>query len=395
MGAPHLRRPKTYQMTTPETLKTTPLHERHLALGAKMVPFAGYDMPISYTGLREEHEAVRDRVGMFDVSHMGEFIVRGPEALDFIQYVTSNDASKLGIGEAQYSAFPTPEGGIVDDLLVYRLTEEHCSAGERAYMLVVNASNIAKDWAWLNEHNRFDASLIDISAQTALLAVQGPKAVEALQWHTTVKLRDMKYYTFVKTTFAGIDNVMVSATGYTGAGGFELYVPAGHALEVWDAIIAGAQQPTVRMSDHTVTPVGLGARDSLRLEMGYALYGNDIDGTTSTLESGLGWITKLGKGEFVGGEFLRKQQKEGLKRRLVGLRIHDRRVARHDYPILDADGERIGHVTSGSQSPSLGYPVALGYVPFAMRKLGTRVSVDAGSKRLEAEVVALPFFGSK
>ncbi len=380
-------------MTTPETLKTTPLHQRHLESGAKMVPFAGYDMPISYAGLREEHEAVRTRAGMFDVSHMGEFIVRGPQALDLIQHVTSNDASRLAIGQAQYSAFPTPGGGIVDDLLVYRLTEEHCSRGERAYMLVVNASNIAKDWAWLGEHNRFDASLVDISERTALLAVQGPKAVQALQWHTTVKLDEMKYYTFVKTTFAGVDNVIVSATGYTGAGGFELYLPAEHAPAIWDAILSAAHQPTERMSDHHVTPVGLGARDSLRLEMGYALYGNDIDDTTSTLEAGLGWVTKLGKGDFVGRAFLAAQQEEGLKRRLVGLRIHDRRVARHGYRLLDAAGGPIGHVTSGSQSPTLGYPIALGYVPFAMRKPGTRVLVDAGTKRLEAEVTAVPFVG--
>ena len=380
--------------TAPEALETTPLHDKHLALGAKMVPFAGYDMPISYTGLREEHEAVRNRCGMFDVSHMGEFIVRGKEALDLVQAVTSNDAARLEIGQAQYSTFPTEEGGIVDDLLVYRLPEEHCSAGERAYMLVVNASNIAKDWAWLREHNRFDAKLIDISGATALLAVQGPKAVEALQWHTTVKLRDMPYYTFVKTTFATVPNVIVSATGYTGAGGFELYLPADKASQVWDAILSGAGQPTERMGDHHVTPVGLGARDSLRLEMGYALYGNDIDDATSTLEAGLAWVTKLGKGDFVGREFLARQQAEGLKRRLVGLRIHDRRVARHGYPIVDAAGTRIGEVTSGSQSPTLGYPIAMGYVPFAMRKPGTRVWVDAGSKRLAAEVVKVPFVGA-
>ncbi len=360
-----------------------------------MVPFAGYDMPISYVGLREEHEAVRNRAGIFDVSHMGEFIVRGPEALDLIQYVTSNDASKLAIGEAQYSAFPTPEGGIVDDLLVYRLTEEHCSKGERAYMLVVNASNIAKDWAWLQEHNRFDASLIDISEQTALLAVQGPKAAEALQRHTTLKLAEMRYYTFVKTTFAGIDNVIVSATGYTGAGGFELYIPAERAVQIWDAIVSGAHHPSDRPGDRHVTPVGLGARDSLRLEMGYALYGNDIDDTTSTLEAGLGWVTKMKKGEFVGRDFLVAQQAEGLERRLVGLRVGDRRVARHGYRILDAAGEPIGHVTSGSQSPSLGYPIAMGYVPFGLRTPGSKVLIDTGGKRLNAEVVALPFFGAK
>ena len=376
-----------------EVLLTTPLHDRHLAMGAKMVPFAGYDMPISYTSLREEHEAVRSRVGMFDVSHMGEFIVRGKEALDLIQYVTSNDASVLEIGQAQYSCFPTPEGGIVDDLLVYRLPEDRCSEGERAYMLVVNASNIDKDWAWLQQHNTFDTQLINISEQTALLAVQGPKAVEALQWLTTVKLRDMTYYTFTKAQFAGVDNVLISATGYTGAGGFELYIPADKAPQVWDAILNSGQVSTIKQDDerHEVVPVGLGARDSLRLEMGFALYGNDIDDTTSTLEAGLGWITKLAKGDFVGKSFLKQQKKDGLRRRLVGIRINDRRVARHGYPIVDDAGVEIGVITSGSQSPSLGYPIALGYVPFAMRKPGTPVSVSTGKKLLAGEVVRLPF----
>ena len=383
-------------MTNTDQLKTTPLHAKHLALSAKMAPFAGYDMPISYTSLREEHNAVRERAGIFDVSHMGEFVVRGPEALDLIQHVTTNDVSRLEIGQAQYSAFATPEGGIVDDLLVYRLPEDHCAASERAYMLVVNASNIEKDWAWLQQHNRFDARLIDISEETALLAVQGPKAVEALQWHTTVKLRDLAYYTFVKTEFAGIPNVIVSATGYTGAGGFELYVPADKASQIWDAIISGAHQPTDRMGDHHVTPVGLGARDSLRLEMGFALYGNDIDDQTSTLEAGLGWITKLDKGDFVGRDYLERQQAAGLSRRLVGLRIHDRRVARHGHAIVDDAGRPIGVITSGSQSPTLGYPIALGYVPFKMRKLGTKLSVDVGGGKLvAAEVVRVPFARSQ
>ena len=400
--------PNTTTTTTPTpapALKRTPLHDRHVASGAKMAPFAGYDMPISYAGLREEHEAVRTRVGMFDVSHMGEFIVRGRQALDLIQHVTSNDAAKLAVGQAQYSCFPTPEGGIVDDLLVYRLPEEHCSAGERAYMLVVNASNIAKDWAWLQRYaGDFDTQLIDISDATALLAVQGPKAIEAIQWLTTAKLRELEYYTFVKTQFAGVDNVIVSATGYTGSGGFELYVPAAKAPQVWDAILAGGAKLTERLDDpaHRVVPVGLGARDSLRLEMGFALYGNDIDDTTSTLEAGLGWITKFGKGDFVGKDFLARQKAAGLERRLVGIRLHERRVARHGYPIVDAAGvaggadaaasaPRIGVVTSGSMSPSLGYPIALGYVPFAMRRPGTPVTVSTGKKLLAGEVVRLPF----
>ena len=379
---------------TETQLKTTPLHDRHVAMGAKMAAFAGYDMPISYAGLREEHEAVRERVGMFDVSHMGEFVVRGPQALDLIQRVTSNDVAKLEIGQAQYSCFPTPDGGIVDDLLVYRLPEDKCAAGERAYMLVVNASNIAKDWAWIHEHaGGYDARLVDISAETALLAVQGPKAAEALQWLTTLRLRELEYYTFRKTEFAGVDGVIVSATGYTGAGGFELYLPAAKAPQVWDAILNSGQVDTVRQDDasHRVVPVGLGARDSLRLEMGFALYGNDIDDTTSALEAGLGWITKLDKGDFVGAEFLREQKEAGLKRRLVGIRVDDRRVARHGYPIVDADGEAIGHVTSGTMSPTLGYPIALGYVPWRMRKPGTPVTIDAGRKLLAGEVVRVPF----
>lgn len=374
-----------------DQLKRTPLHSRHLAMNAKMSPFAGYDMPISYGTLREEHEAVRNQAGMFDVSHMGEFIVRGKEAREFIQYITSNDLSKLKVGQAQYSCFPTPEGGIVDDLLVYRLPQDTCAEGERAYMLVVNASNIEKDWAWLQKHNTFDTRLIDISEQTALLAVQGPKATEALQWLTSTKLSDMQYYTFVKDQFAGIDNVIISATGYTGSGGFELYLPADRAGEVWDAILGTSAIETEAGSEVQVVPVGLGARDSLRLEMGFALYGNDIDDQTSTLEAGLGWITKLDKEEFIGKQFLVDQKASGIKRRLVGIRVDDRRVARHGYAIVDSADKEIGVITSGSQSPSLGYPIAMGYVPFKMRKPGTKVRISTGKKVLEGEVVKVPF----
>lgn len=374
-----------------DQLKRTPLHSRHLAMNAKMSPFAGYDMPISYGTLREEHEAVRNQAGMFDVSHMGEFIVRGKEAREFIQYITSNDLSKLKVGQAQYSCFPTPEGGIVDDLLVYRLPQDTCAEGERAYMLVVNASNIEKDWAWLQKHNTFDTRLIDISEQTALLAVQGPKATEALQWLTKTKLSDMQYYTFVKDQFAGIDNVIISATGYTGSGGFELYLPADRAGEVWDAILGTSAIETEAGSEVQVVPVGLGARDSLRLEMGFALYGNDIDDQTSTLEAGLGWITKLDKEEFIGKQFLVDQKASGIKRRLVGIRVDDRRVARHGYAIVDSADKEIGVITSGSQSPSLGYPIAMGYVPFKMRKPGTKVRISTGKKVLEGEVVKVPF----
>jgi aminomethyltransferase len=374
-----------------DQLKLTPLHSRHLAMNAKMAPFAGYDMPISYGTLREEHEAVRSEAGMFDVSHMGEFIVRGKEAKEFIQHVTSNDMSKLKIRQAQYSCFPTPEGGIVDDLLIYRLPEDMCAEGEHAYMLVVNASNIEKDWAWLQKHNTFDTRLINISEQTALLAVQGPKAASALQWLTTTKLSDMQYYTFTKGQFAGVDNVIISATGYTGSGGFELYIPAEKAPEVWDAILGASAVNTEQDEDVQVVPVGLGARDSLRLEMGFALYGNDIDDSTSTLEAGLGWITKLDKEDFVGKQFLVDQKAAGIKRRLVGIRVDDRRVARHGYPIVDEHDREIGVITSGSQSPSLGYPIAMGYVPFKMRKPGTQVRISTGKKILVGEVVRVPF----
>ena len=366
------------------TVLTTPLTEIHTQLGARMAEFAGYLMPISYAGIIEEHHCVRKGVGVFDVSHMGEFVVRGKEALDLLQYVTSNDVSKLGIGDAQYSCLPNGKGGIVDDLLVYRLPETHCSAGERAYMLVVNASNIQKDWDWIESHNRFDTRMIDISAQTGLLAVQGPKAVEAMQALTEIDLAGMKYYTFAKGIFAGVENVLVSATGYTGAGGFELYVPAAHLPAVWAAVLeAGAA--------HGIQPIGLGARDTLRLEMGFALYGNDIDDTTSPLEAGLGWITKFQKPDFIDKGFLQAQKETGLARKLVGFTVDARRAPRHDYRIEDADGNDIGVVTSGTQAPTAGTPIGMGYVPPAFAKVGTPLQIVAGKKRLAATVVKRPF----
>jgi aminomethyltransferase len=366
------------------TIKSTPLIEKHLALGAKMVDFAGYHMPVSYKGITEEHRAVRTGVGVFDVSHMGEFIVRGRQALDLIQKVTTNDASKLQPGEAQYSCFPNGKGGIVDDLLVYRLPEDMSGAGHPAFMLVVNASNIEKDWTWLQQHNTFDAQLINISEQTALLAVQGPKTAEALQSLTDVDLPNMKYYTFQKGTFAGIPNVLISATGYTGSGGFELYVNAENAGQLWDAVFtAGAA--------FDVQPIGLGARDTLRLEKGFCLYGNDIDDTTSPLEAGLGWITKLQKGDFIDCELLQQQKANGVQRKLVGFMVQDRRVPRHDYPIEDTGGTLIGKVTSGTQSPSLGIPIGMGYVQTAFAAPGTEIATVAGGKKLAARVVKLPF----
>ncbi len=367
-------------------MKTTPLTAVHEALGARMTEFAGYSMPISYTNLQEEHHQVRQQLGVFDVSHMGEFIIRGPEALSLVQKVTSNDASKLAIGDAQYTCMPNDVGGIVDDCIVYRLTEEQCAAGEMAFMMVVNASNIEKDWAWVTQANTFDTKLINISDQTALLAVQGPKATEAMQGLTSVDLETMKFYTFQKGTFAGIDNVLISATGYTGSGGFELYVSADKAVDLWNAVMeAGAP--------HGIKPIGLGARDTLRLEMGYCLYGNDIDDTTSPIEAGLGWITKTKKGPFTSRDVFIKQREEGVSRRLVGFELPgERRVPRHGYPILDSDGETIGRVTSGTLSPSVGHPIGMGYVQTAHKAPGSKIYIQAGRKTLAATVVRPPFY---
>lgn len=366
-------------------IKTTPLHSRHIALGAKMAEFAGFDMPISYTSLKEEHFAVREQAGLFDVSHMGEFIVKGPQAFDFVQYMTSNDVSKLAVGDAQYSCFPTPEGGIVDDLLVYRLAEDQCAEGEQAFMLVVNGANLAKDWKWLNDHiGDFDTRIVDISDETGLVALQGPAATAILQKLTETKLDDIKYYTFTKGSVAGVDNVIISATGYTGSGGFELYANADAIGTIWDALLEAGKEDGLQ-------PAGLGARDSLRLEMGYCLYGNDLTDNTSPLEAGLAWITKLKTTDFVGKDFLVQQKADGLKRRLVPFTLEGRRVPRHGYAIENEAGDVIGEVSSGTSSPSLGHPIGMGYLPFEMRTPGTEVFVVAGSKRLKATVCKLPF----
>jgi aminomethyltransferase len=361
-----------------QKMKNTPLVQKHEALGAKMTEFAGYNMPISYAGIKVEHQTVREAVGVFDVSHMGEFMVKGEGALELIQKVTSNDVSKLSIGDAQYSCFPNGKGGIVDDLLVYRL-------GEKEYMLVVNASNIDKDWNWINEHNTFGAELSNVSDDFALLAVQGPKAVEALQLLTDVDLSAVKYYTFKQGKFAGLDNIILSATGYTGSGGFELYIPNDAAEAVWDAVFEAGK-------DYGIAPIGLGARDTLRLEMGYCLYGNDIDDTTSPLEAGLGWITKLKKGDFIDSDLLKQQKSEGTTRRLVGFEMIDRGIPRHDYIIEDAEGNEIGKVTSGTQSPSLGKAIGLGYVSTPFTKAGTEIYIAIRKKKIKAAVVRLPFY---
>lgn len=367
-------------------MKNTPLTDTHIAMGARMADFAGYNMPISYSGIQSEHQAVRDQAGLFDVSHMGEFIVRGKQALDFLQKVTSNDVAKLEIGQAQYSCLPNTEGGIVDDLLVYRLTEEQCSAGERAYMLVVNAANIEKDWAWISRYkDAYDTQLINISEQTGLLALQGPRAVAILQPLTNIALSDLAFYNHTKGQVAGVDNVLISATGYTGSGGFELYVRAEETPKIWEAILETGKT-------QGLLPAGLGARDTLRLEMGMCLYGNDIDDTTSPMEAGLSWITKLDKGDFNSRAIFLRQKEEGVSRRLVGFTLEGRRVPRQGYVIENADGEQIGQVTSGTQSPSLGHPIGLGYVQKPHHKKGTNIFIVVGKKRLPATVTRPPFY---
>ena len=373
-------------------MKNTPLTEKHIALGAKMAPFAGYNMPISYSGIQEEHHTVRNGVGVFDVSHMGEFIVKGKQALELIQHITTNDASKLGVGQAQYSSLPNDKGGIIDDLLVYRLPEDDCAEGERAYMLVVNASNIEKDWNWVNAHleptaefvRGFDTRVINISDQTSLIAVQGPKALQTLQPLTGIDLGRIKYYNFAKGKFAGFDNVIVSATGYTGAGGCEIYVDNKNAAAIWDAVFESGKALGI-------APIGLGARDTLRLEMGFCLYGNDINETTSPLEAGLGWITKLAKPSFIGKQIFEAQKANGVSRKLVGFVLEDRRIPRHDYEILDAQGQVIGIVTSGSQSPTLGKPIGMGYVKTEFAGTGTEIFISISGKSLPATVVKMPF----
>jgi aminomethyltransferase len=363
----------------------TPITHIHISLGAKMAEFAGYNMPISYTTISDEHHCVRRGVGVFDVSHMGEFIVRGKEALKLVQMITSNDASKLEIGDAQYSCMPNHDGGIIDDLLVYRLPEDMCSEGEQAFMLVVNASNIDKDWNWITAHNTYETRMINISEKTGLLAVQGPKALHVLQKLTTVDLASIKYYSFTKGTIAGIENVLISATGYTGSGGFELYVANENTEALWNAIFEAGKE-------YDIKPCGLGARDTLRLEKGFCLYGNDIDDTTSPLEAGLGWITKLKKSEkFNGQDWMLAQKEAGLTKKLVGFTMEERRVPRHGYLIFDENEHEIGVVTSGTQAPSLDIPIGMGYVKVSHSANGSKICIQAGKKLLEATVVALPF----
>jgi aminomethyltransferase len=366
-------------MEATETLRNTALSQKHISLGAKMVPFAGYNMPVSYTGLNEEHLTVRGGVGVFDVSHMGEFILKGDKVLDLLQYVTSNDVSQLFDGRVQYSCLPNGKGGIVDDLLVYRIDE-------KSYMLVVNASNIDKDWNWISQHNTFGVDMKNISDRTSLLAVQGPKALATLQKLTDMNLSDMPYYHFAKGKFAGIDNVLISNTGYTGAGGFEVYFDNEVAEQMWNAIFeAGAE--------FGIKPIGLGARDTLRLEMGFCLYGNDIDDTTSPIEAGLGWITKFTK-DFIDKQYMLDLKEKGVSRKLVGFEMIDRGIPRHDYEIVDGAGNTIGKVTSGTQAPSLQKGIGMGYVKPEFAKSGSEIFIRVRDKSLKAQVVKIPFLKS-
>ena len=358
-----------------EQIKKIQLNDLHVALGGKMVPFAGYNMPVRYSSDNEEHLCVRNGVGVFDVSHMGEFMVEGPEALNLIQKVTSNDASKIVNGQAQYSCFPNATGGIVDDLIVYKFEDEK-------YMLVVNASNIDKDWAWVNQHNTMGAKLTNISDEISLFAIQGPKAIEAVQALTPVNLSEIKFYHFTVGEFAGVQDVIISGTGYTGAGGFEIYVKNEDAEKVWNAVFEAGK-------DFDIKPIGLGARDTLRMEMGYCLYGNDITDTTSPLEAGLGWITKFTK-NFTNSEALKAQKEAGVSKKLVGFIMQERGIPRAHYPIVDASGEVIGEVTSGTQSPSMGVGIGLGYVKTEFSKPGTEIFIQVRNKNLKAEVEKLP-----
>lgn len=360
-------------------MKNTPFTQKHIALGAKMAEFAGYNMPISYTGINDEHAAVRKNAGVFDVSHMGEFILKGENALDLIQRVTTNDAAKLVAGQAQYSCLPNATGGIVDDLIVY------CVEPNKTYMLVVNASNIEKDWNWISQFNTKEVEMHNISDKTCLLAIQGPNATKILQPLTELDIMNLKYYTFVKGTFAGVENVLISATGYTGSGGVEIYFEDsnGAADKIWDAIfeIGGPQG---------LKPIGLGARDTLRLEMGYCLYGNDIDDTTSPLEGGLGWITKFTK-DFTARPIIEKIKAEGVQRKLVGFEMLERGIPRHDYLIKDAAGNTIGKVTSGTQAPSLNKAIGLGYVATPHAAIDSEIYIDIRNTLVKAKVVKAPF----
>jgi len=359
-------------------MKNTAFKDIHESLGAKMVEFAGFNMPVQYEGLISEHLNVRENVGVFDVSHMGEFFISGSKAFELVQLITSNDVSKLEDGGIQYSCMPNDKGGIVDDLLVYRINNEK-------YMLVVNGANLDKDWAWVLDKNKeIGADMINLSDEYSLLAVQGPKATDTLQQLTSVDMGAMKYYTFEIGTFAGIDDVIISATGYTGSGGFEIYLKNENAKLIWDKIFDAGK-------DFNIKPIGLGARDTLRLEMGFCLYGNDINDETSPLEAGLGWITKFNN-DFNNSEYLKKQKEEGVTKKLVAFEMEGKRVARHDYDIVDVNGNKIGVVTSGTMGPSVQKSIGMGYVPKELSKSGTEIFIQIRKNIIPAKVVKLPFY---
>jgi aminomethyltransferase len=358
-------------------MKLTALNHIHHQLGAKMVPFAGYEMPVSYKGVNEEHETVREHLGVFDVSHMGEFFVEGKEALQLIQKVTTNDASKLVNGQAQYTCMPNDTGGIVDDLIIYKFNDEK-------FMMVVNASNIEKDWDWIHFHNTFDAKLSDLSQDYSLLAIQGPKAVEAMQSISPLDLSAIKFYHFEVGEFAGAQDVIISATGYTGSGGFEVYFKNKDAVQIWTAVLEAGKE-------FGIQPIGLAARDTLRLEMGMCLYGNDIDETTSPIEAKLGWITKFTK-DFINAEALKKEKENGPERKLVAFEVIEKGIPRHDYELLNLNGEPIGHVTSGTMSPSLKKAIGMGYVKTPYAKFGTEVLIQIRKKQIKAVIVKPPFY---
>lgn len=363
-------------MSGTEQLKSTALTEVHVALGAKMVPFAGYNMPVTYSGLIEEHNAVRNSVGMFDVSHMGEFMLKGERALDLIQLITSNDAAQLTDGRVQYSCMPNDKGGIVDDLLVYRYSDDE-------YYLVVNASNIEKDWNWIKQHNSFGVEMTNMSDDLSLLAVQGPNAIKVLQKLTEINLSEIPYYHYTTGVMAGLNDIIISNTGYTGAGGFELYVWNKDAKAMWDAVMEAGKE-------FGILPCGLGCRDTLRLEKGFCLYGNDINDDTSPIEAGLGWITKFNK-DFVMKDYHLKIKENGPAKKLVGFELIDRGIPRQHYPIADQSGKVIGEVTSGTQSPSLGKAIGMGYVESAYSKAGSEIFIEIRGKLLKAQVVKIPF----
>jgi len=358
-------------------MKNTALTSTHEALGAKLVPFAGYNMPMQYEGVNIEHETVRNSVGVFDVSHMGEFLIEGENALALIQKVCSNDASKLTIGKAQYSCFPNDDGGIVDDLIVYKIKEE-------TYLLVVNASNIEKDWNWIQSKNDVGAEMRDLSESYSLLAIQGPKAIEAMQMLSSHNLSEIKFYNFIVGDFAGIEHVIISATGYTGSGGFEIYCKNSEVKQIWDKVFEAG-------TNFGIKPIGLAARDTLRLEMGYCLYGNDIDDTTSPIEAGLGWITKFSK-DFTNCEALKAQKELGVERKLIAFELDERGIPRQGYDIVDTNGTKIGVVTSGTMSPSLGKGIGLGYVPKSFANVESKINIQIRKNAISATIIKLPFY---